>query len=108
MCDSRVYNEYTVQLARKLAKSENVKKIYVKIIDNIPHTVYSFFVIPEIKSFYKGVLHLSFKQKTKYINFWSEFDKNANTVTSNTTLVLDIDNTIPAADYIPPEIDLYK
>ena len=108
MFDNRVYNEYTVKLARKLNESVNVKKCYVKIIDNIPYTVYSFFVIPEVKQFYKGLITLTLKQKQKYIDFWGEFDKDAETISKNSTLVLNVNHDMPLSDYIPPEIPIYK
>lgn len=108
MFDNRVYNEYTVKLARKLNVSVNVKKCYVKIIDSIPYTVYSFFVTPEVKQFYKGLITLTLKQKQKYIDFWGESDKDAETISKNSTLVLDVNHDMPLSDYVPPEIPIYK
>ena len=96
-----VYNEFTIDLSKRLSSSFNVKKCYTKRIDGIPYIIYSFFVRPEVKPFYKSVITLTFEQKLKYIQFWSDFDKDADKVKNNSVLILDVDNNMPIADYVP-------
>ena len=78
--------------------------------DHRQYTVYGifFFVTPEVKQFYKGLVTLTLKQKQKYIDFWGESDKDAETISKNSTLVLDVNHDMPLSDYVPPEIPIYK
>ena len=107
MFDNSVYNEYTIDLFRRLASSYNVKKAYNKVIDNKSYEVYSFFVNPEVSKFYNNLVSLSFDQKNRYVDFWGKLDEDKETVTENSLLALDKKHSMPLAEFVPPPWYIY-
>lgn len=108
MFDNSVYNEYTIDLFRRLASSFSVKKAYNKVIDNKSYVVYSFFVNPEVSKFYNNLVSLSFDQKNRYVDFWGKLDEDKETVTENSVLVLDKKHSMPLAEFVPPPWHIYN
>lgn len=102
MFDSSVYNEYTIDLSRRLASSFSVKKMYNKVIDSKSYVIYSFFVNPEVSKFYNRLVSLSFDQKNRYVDFWGKLDEDKDTVTENSILALDKKHSMPLAEFVPP------
>lgn len=97
--NDKIRNKHTEDLSIRLSHSFNIKKTYVKMVNNTPYYVYSFYVKPELKKLYNGICCLDSKQKTKIINFWNNTDDIINKLLSNTLLHLTVDNNMPLNDY---------
>ena len=53
--NNNIRNEYSEDLSIRLSRSLNIKRTYVKRVDNIPYYEYSFYVKPELKKYYNGI-----------------------------------------------------
>ena len=97
--NNNIRNEYTKDLSVRLSHSLNIKNTYIKRVNNIPYYVYSFYVKPELKKYYNGILDLTASHKIKVANFWSPSDKLVNNLLSNTILHTTVDHNMPLTDY---------
>ena len=97
--DDNVRNEYSKDLSIRMSKSLNIKKIYTKRVNNIPYYIYSFYVNPEAKKYYKNIAEITAKDKMKFIKFWSEFDKMSDVITSDSIFRLNYIEKLPLEDY---------
>lgn len=97
--NNNIRNEYSEDLSIRLSRSLNIKRTYVKRVNNIPYYIYSFYVKPELKKYYNGICYLTANQKLKVSNFWTKSDDLVNKLLSNTVLHLSVNNNMPIADY---------
>lgn len=92
------HNEYTENRIRRLEASKNLKRIYVKYIGGQAYYIYSFWVKPEIKKLYSGIINLSTAQKAQVLQFWGLCE----TVTSlleNHTCVFNVQHSMTPEDF---------
>lgn len=99
--DDTVHNKYTEDLHRRFSKSLNIDRSYIKIVDNKPLYIVSFFVRPELKKLYEGSVQIKHDHKMKYLKFWSDFDEYAEKLCSTTSFVLSSKEELPLEDYKP-------
>lgn len=97
--DNAIRNDYTKDLSIRLSKSLNVKDIYTKRVNNKSYYIYSFYVNPEIKKYYSRTICMPMSHKMKFIKMWTEMDKFAEQICSNTTLQIENDEPLPLEDY---------
>lgn len=103
--DSTKRNNYTIDRARRFAKSMNIKREYIKYVDGKPYLVYSFWVRPEVKKLYNGIMSLNTEQLFTVLQFWGPFDKDINSVVSSSNLTVETTHQMPLNDYIPPLLE---
>jgi len=97
--DDSKRNKYTIDRAIRFSKSTKIKRTYIKYVNNVPYLIYSFWVNPEVKKLYNGVLTLNTVQKSRILQFWGPFDSTVDTVLTNSVLTTDIGHTMPLEDY---------
>lgn len=97
--DNSIQNDYVKDLNIRLSKSPNIIKAYIKVIDNKPYHVCSFFVRPELKRYFRGVVGMPMEHKMKYLKMWTEFDEFAEYICSNTAINLSHNEPLPREDY---------
>ena len=97
--DDSKRNNFTEDRARRFAKSPMVKKTYIKYVNGVPYLVYSFWIKPEVKKLYNGILTLSTEQKSKILQFWTILDSIVDTVMTNPVLSLSVGHSMPLEDY---------
>lgn len=97
--DSTIRNEYTAKRSERFNRSHNLKRKYIKIVNNKAIMVYVFWVTPEIKKFYNGVLVFTSEQKTKILRFWEFENDVANTVLNNSVIHTNVKHSVPLEDY---------
>ena len=97
--NDRIRNNYTIDRARRFENSPYIKRKYVKYVNGIPYYVYSFWIKPDIKKLYNGIVCLSTVQKSKILQFWSLFNSIVDKVMANSVLVTDVGHPMPLSDY---------
>lgn len=97
--DDSKRNDFTIDRARRFDKSMRIKRTYIKYVNNKPYLVYSFWVDPEVKKLYSGILTLNTVQKSKILQFWGPLDTTVDKVLANTVLTTEVSHTMPLADY---------
>lgn len=98
-----VYNDFirsekSINRARKFENSGNLKRVYVKCINNKPCIVYSFWIDRTLKRLYDGVFILNAKQKFKVAQFWGASDEIFDIVLGS-TVQSTVEHKMPLADY---------
>lgn len=98
-----VYNDFirsekSINRARKFENSGNLKRVYVKCINNKPCIVYSFWIDHTLKRLYDGVFILNAKQKFKVAQFWGASDEIFDIVLGS-TVQSTVEHKMPLADY---------
>ena len=103
--DADLRNSDTIDRAIRFDKCKCIKNVYVKFVDGKALLVYQFWVKPELKKLYEGVLHLNTDEKIKIYNFWGPVYSIVDEVMSNNTVLADSYHGMPAEDYrkIPNE-----
>lgn len=91
-------NEYVKNRIRRLESSKYLKRIYVKYIDGQPYYIYSFWIKPEVKKFYSGVVNLSTVQKAKVLQFWGPC-KTVESLLENYTSTFDVYHPMKPEDF---------
>lgn len=97
--DDTKRNDFVSDRMRRFEKSPYIKRTYVKYVNNTPYYIYSFWVKPEVKQKYNGVVTFTTGQKARILQFWGPFDGIVDEVFSNQVLVLDTEHAMPLADY---------
>lgn len=97
--DDSKRNDFTIDRARRFDKSMRIKRMYIKYIDNKPYLVYSFWVNPEVKKLYNGILTLNTVQKSKILQFWGPLDTTVDKVLANPILTTEVSHAMPLSDY---------
>lgn len=97
--DNNKRNKYVEDLSKRLSTSVNVKRQYIKLVNNKPYCIYSFFVKPELKKYFNGVLSIKTEHKNKIANFWSTLDNDVNTIFQNSIITVNGVEKMPLADY---------
>lgn len=97
--DDSKRNDFTIDRARRFDKSMRIKRAYIKYVNNKPYLVYSFWVDPEVKKLYSGILTLNTVQKSKILQFWGPLDTTVDKVLTNPVLTTEVSHTMPLADY---------
>ncbi len=97
--DDSVRNEFSKDRAIRFEKSKNIKKIYIKYVNGKPCCIYSFWVRPEVKKLYNGIITLTTAQKLSVLQFWTVLDSVANLIMSNQVVTLDVTHDMPLEDY---------
>lgn len=98
-----VYNDFirsekSINRARKFENSGNLKRVYVKCINNKPCIVYSFWIDRTLKKLYDDTFILNAKQKFKVAQFWGASDEIFDIVL-NRTVQSSVEHKMPLADY---------
>ena len=98
-----VYNDFirsekSINRARKFENSGNLKRVYVKCINNKPCIVYSFWIDRTLKRLYDDTFILNSKQKFKIAQFWGASDEIFDIVL-NRTVQSSVEHKMPLADY---------
>lgn len=98
-----VYNDFirsekSINRARKFENSGNLKRVYVKCINNKPCIVYSFWIDRTLKRLYDDTFILNSKQKFKVAQFWGASDEIFDIVL-NRTVQSSVEHKMPLADY---------
>lgn len=98
-----VYNDFirsekSINRARKFENSGNLKRVYVKCINNKPCIVYSFWIDRTLKKLYDDTFILNSKQKFKVAQFWGASDEIFDIVLDS-TIQSSIEHKMPLADY---------
>ena len=98
-----VYNDFirsekSINRARKFENSGNLKRVYVKCINNKPCIVYSFWIDRTLKKLYDDTFILNAKQKFKIAQFWGASDEIFDIVL-NSTVQSSVEHKMPLADY---------
>lgn len=98
-----VYNDFirsekSINRARKFENSGNLKRVYVKCINNKPCIVYSFWIDRTLKKLYDDTFILNAKQKFKIAQFWGASDEIFDIVL-NRTVQSSVEHKMPLADY---------
>lgn len=91
-------NEYTEARIRRLESASTLKRIYVKYISGKPYYVYSFWVKPEVKKLYSGVMNLTTEQKAQVLQFWG-LCKTVDKLLGNYTNIFDVEHPMTPEDY---------
>jgi hypothetical protein len=76
-----------------------IKRTYIKYVNNVPYLIYSFWVTPEVKKLYNGVITLNTSQKSKILQFWGPLDTLVDKVLTNSVLTTSVEHIMPLADY---------
>lgn len=100
MYDCSKMNDYTIDRARRFSTFKNIKKTYVKYIDNKAYTIYSFWIPEKLKKLYSGVMILNVEQKASVLQFWSVFSDTTKSVLSNNVLTATVTHTMPLEDFV--------
>ena len=100
--DETVRNKYSIDRAIRFSKSPNIKKVYVKIVDNKPYYIYSFWVRKELDNLYEGNAVLTKEQKAKVLKYWGIVDHISDLILNNNIVFLDSNIVMPLADYREP------
>ena len=98
-----VYNDFirsekSINRARKFENSGNLKRVYIKCINNKPCIVYSFWIDRTLKKLYDDTFILNSKQKFKVAQFWGASDEIFDIVL-NSTVQSSVEHKMPLADY---------
>lgn len=104
--DDSKRNDYTIDRARRFAMSKNLKRTYVKYVNNTPYLIYSFWVRPEVKKLYNGILSLSTSQKFSIMKFWGPFDKDVDSVVSSSNLTVITTHAMPIEDFVEDDLGI--
>lgn len=99
MYDESKRNDFTIDRARRFEKSMCIKRTYIKYINNKPYTIYSFWIGPEVKPLYSGILTLSTVQKSKILQFWGPLDDTVDKVMTNPVLTMETGHAMPLSDH---------
>lgn len=84
-----------IQFSRQLG----IRKIYTKLINNIPYIIYDFAVPKEIdKIIDSKVCTLNSKQKLQIVRFWGEYDSISDEVLSNICITYNNELYVPEQD----------
>lgn len=97
--DDSKRNDFTKDRAIRFSKSMRIKRTYIKYVNTKPYLVYSFWVDPEVKKLYSGILTLNTVQKSKILQFWGPLDTTVDKVLTNPILTTEVSHTMPLADY---------
>lgn len=97
--DDTKRNDFTKDRAIRFSKSMRIKRTYIKYVNNIPYLIYSFWVTPEVKKLYNGVITLNTSQKSKILQFWGPLDTLVDKVLTNSVLTTSVEHIMPLADY---------
>lgn len=97
--DDTKRNEFVSDRMKRFEKSLNVKRTYVKYVNNTPYYIYSFWIKPEVKKLYNGIITLNTVQKAQILQFWGPFDNVVGNVLNNQVLMLDVEHIMPEEDY---------
>lgn len=97
--DDTKRNDFVSDRMRRFENSMSVKRTYVKYVNNVPYYVYSFWVKPEVKKLYSGVLSLNTVQKARILQFWGPFDNTVNELMTNQVSLFDVEHNMPLSDY---------
>ena len=95
--DDTVRNDYSKDVAKRLSKSKNIKKKYVKHVDGKPYFIYSFWVKPELNKLYEGVFTLNTKEVFDILQFWGPFD-NVSDLVLNPVIQTEVVHQMPLED----------
>lgn len=91
----------TKKCALRLEKLNTVKNRYIKIIDNKPIMVYKFYIKPELKKLFNGVIELTPEQYIRIFDFWGYNSDVALYICSNKRKSLTVEHKMPLEDYVP-------
>lgn len=97
--DDTKRNDFVSDRMRRFEKSPYIKRTYVKYVNNVPYYIYSFWIKPEVKQKYNGVITFTAVQKARILQFWGPFDRVVEKVLNNQVLILDVQHSMPLADY---------
>lgn len=97
--DDTVRNDFVSDRMRRFESSMNIKRTYVKYVDNVPYYIYSFWVKPEVKKLYNGILSLNTVQKARILQFWGPFDSTVDELMMNQVSLFDVEHNMPLEDY---------
>lgn len=100
MFDDTIRNDYSKDLATRLSKSTNVKREYVKIIDNKPYYVYCFWINRKLMDeIHQGVIKLTNEMKQNCIQFWSFLDSISIAIMNGHDSFVAEQKDLPCEDY---------
>jgi len=97
--DDSKRNDFTRDRAIRFSKSMRIKRTYIKYVNTKPYLIYSFWVGPDVKKLYSGILTLTTVQKSKILQFWGPLDTTVDKVLTNTVLTTEISHSMPLSDY---------
>lgn len=97
--DDTKRNEFTKDRAIRFSKSPNIKRTYVKYVNNKPYFIYSFWVNPDVKKLYDGIVTLTTQQKVAVLQFWTQFDSIVDLIMSNPVISLGVTHEMPLEDF---------
>lgn len=93
-----IRSEKSINRARKFENSGNLKRVYIKRINNKPCIVYSFWIDSTLKKLYEDTFMLNAKQKFKVAQYWGASDEIFNIVLDR-TIQSAVEHKMPLADY---------
>lgn len=100
MFDDTIRNKYSMDLAVRMSESKNVKRQYVKIINNKPYYIYAFWLTEKLKDqIHSGVVSITDDIKIKCFNFWSHYDSLSLKILHGMTTVTSEQKHMPCEDY---------
>lgn len=99
MYDAEKRNDFTIDRARRFDKSLCIKRSYIKYVDNKAYLIYSFWIKPDIKKLYNGVLSLNTNQKYRILQFWGPFDSFVDSIMNTLVIATDVKHDMPLSDY---------
>lgn len=97
--DSDVNNKWTSDRARRFSMSRNLKRKYIKYVNNKPLLVYLFWVNPSLQKYYNGILAFNYEQKEKLLKFWGFGDDAMKAMLNNSVIHTTVEHSIPLEDY---------
>lgn len=98
MIDDTVRTQESIELAKKLSKSINLRSEYCKIINNIPYRIYDFYIPASVRKMNTGVITPEYNQRTKIISFWGFQEDISRMLIGNFGVMVNINHSIPLED----------
>ena len=72
--DARKRSKDINEMSVRYDYSKNLKRKYIKLVNNIPYYFYVFYVPHKLKELFEGVIVLTYEQKLKVLQFWGASD----------------------------------
>lgn len=98
--NDKVRNDKSIDLAKRLTYSPNLKRCYVKYANDIPYMIYVMYVPHNLQKYYNGSICLSAEERIKVAKFWGIEDADAIKLMCNTSVYVDAKHSVPLEEYI--------
>ena len=99
--DDSLRTDETKRCALRLENLKTIKHQYVKISDNKPLMVYKFYIKPELKKLFNGIIELTPEQFVRIFDFWGYNSDVAEYICSNKRKAVEVKHDMPLEDFVP-------